>query len=731
MLVYEVMIISSLNQTFSYKNNAEPNLDLGDLVQVTFRNRKERGIIWNIADITEEKLSYQVKSIDFILYKNLLSTKLIEFISFAAYYNITTCGDILKMVISALGNNFEEVPNILYKLSDKNIELIQEKLNKKKSWQKVYTLLSDNKPRSKKEIMEHCSISHSVINNLIKKEFILPTAVYKNAQDITENNINLPTLLPNQVTALGQIEERLRQNGFTVVLIDGITGSGKTEVYFYIIKNTLLQNAHNQILVLLPEIILTTSVIEHFRNRFNIEPVMWHSSLSPKQREGNIISIISGKARLIIGARSALFLPYKNLSLIVIDEEHENSYKQEDNVIYHARDMAIARAKKENIPIILSSATPSIETYVNCEMGKYSKVSLKTRYSGIDLPSVNVIDINKDRAGKGKFISKTLQSEIINTVNEGKQVMLFLNRRGYAPIMYCTACHIKFKCPNCDVHLVEHRRTNNLHCHHCDYRMKIPFTCPHCNAENSLQSMWAGVERINEEIETFLSGKNISLITSDTVKTGKDVDFKIKEIIDGKIDIIIGTQILAKGLHFPALKLVGVIDADSGIFGQDFRSFEKTFQLLTQVAGRAGREQTLGKVYIQTTDPENKVLKAIANYDRDNFYRYEIQSRTNLPPFSRQILLIISSTNEDLSLLKSKEVAKKLSIYIAQNNYNVNVAGPTACQIKYLRRRYRFSILLRANRNVNMQHIVTSVISTIDFGKDLRIKIDVDPYSFV
>ena len=458
-----------------------------------------------------------------------------------------------------------------------------------------------------------------------------------------------PELSPDQTLAASRLTEKLAA-GYSTTLLDGVTGAGKTEVYFEAIAAALA--AGRQSLVLLPEIALSAQLLDRFASRFGAMPAVWHSDVGPAARRLTWRGVAEGETKVVLGARSALFLPYPNLGLIVVDEEHESAFKQEDGVIYHARDMAVARAHLADIPIVLVSATPSLETVVNAETGRYGRLYLPARHAGAALPRIGLIDMRRERPPARRFLSPALTAAVTRTLAAGEQAMLFLNRRGYAPLTLCRACGHRMQCPNCTAWLVEHRFQGLLRCHHCDHAEPIPASCPQCDNTGSFAPCGPGVERISDEVTELFPDARVSLLASDTVHTGfgngaATLREAIRKVRDHEIDIVIGTQIIAKGHHFPMLTLVGVVDADLGLTGGDLRASERTYQLLHQVAGRAGRAERPGQVLLQTYMPEHRVMQALADDRRDAFLAVEADERraAGMPPFARLAALIVSGAD--------------------------------------------------------------------------------------
>lgn len=541
-----------------------------------------------------------------------------------------------------------------------------------------------------------------------------------------------PELSPEQKNAVDVLSKKLGA-GFSVSLLDGITGSGKTEVYFNVI-NEALKKPEAQVLIMLPEISLTGQFLSKFKDRFGILPVLWHSSVTKAQRRDNWKAIISGDARVIVGTRSSLFLPYKNLSLIVLDEEHDGSYKQEEGVIYQGRDMAVLKSMVDKIPIILASATPSIETINNVNLGKYSVVKLTSRFGSAVMPDVELIDMRQNQPAKeswGKaWLSSILVKQIEEKLSAKEQVMLYINRRGYAPLVLCGKCGHRIQCPNCNVYLTAHNKDDTrCCCHHCGYSMRLPKVCPKCQAEDSWTLCGPGIERIEEEVKNRFPTVSVETISSDIITSQTRLNEIISKIAKSEVDIIIGTQILVKGHHFPNLTLVGVVDGDMSFSSSDLRANENTFQLLTQVSGRAGRDVKKGNVVIQTYNPENSVMQAIKNNDREAFVKQELIDRQNamMPPFSKLGALILSSKNK----LVLENVCAKLRQKMPVGLDNIQVYGPIDSPLSYLKNNYRKRFLLVVDRKIKIQDILKRWVSMVNIPSSVKLKVDIDPYNFM
>lgn len=515
-------------------------------------------------------------------------------------------------------------------------------------------------------------------------------------------------------------------DGYSTTLLDGVTGSGKTEVFCEAIAETIRRG--QQALVMLPEIAMTAALIDRFAARFGARPVEWHSGLSEKQRRLNWRAIATGQAQFILGARSALFLPYPDLGLIVVDEEHEAAYKQEEGVIYHGRDMAVARAHQGGIPVILSSATPSLETLFNVRQGKYGHVTLRQRFGSAGMPDIHLVDLRQYKMSAQEFISPPLFEALQKNMADGRQSMLFLNRRGYAPLTLCRGCGHRMQCPQCTSWLTEHKKSGRLHCHHCGYAAKLPPKCPACGTEGKFAACGPGVERVAEEIHTRLPSARYAIMASDTLDGPQGAQELVDKMARGELDLLIGTQIMAKGYHFPRLTLVGVVDGDLGLSGGDPRAAERTFQLLQQMAGRSGRGEDAGRVLLQTTAPDHPVMKAIVKGDRDGFMDAELREREayRLPPYWRLASLTVSG--EDLNAVI--KAAQHLADTAPQRD-DIRVLGPAPAPYAMLRGKHRHRVMIQAPRNVNLSALLRHWLGKIKLPNKLRLLIDIDPYSFL
>jgi primosomal protein N' (replication factor Y) len=531
---------------------------------------------------------------------------------------------------------------------------------------------------------------------------------------------------PDQQEVVDRLREAMHRKRYETLLIDGVTGSGKTEVYLEAVAEAIRQG--KQSVVLLPEISLTPQWLERFRNRFGSEPLKWHSHMTPAQRRKAWRQIVSGQAKVVVGARSALMLPYPDLGLIVVDEEHDTSYKQEEGIIYNARDMAVARGYHRAVPVVLVSATPSLETYVNAKEGKYTYLQMPYRHGEATLPKINLIDMKQVSQGTHRWLSPPLIEAMRKGVEAGEQTLLFLNRRGYAPLTLCRACGERLVCPNCTAWLVQHKANTRLQCHHCAYTMQLPPTCPGCEEKGTWVPCGPGVERLAEEVKSIISTARLLVMSSDLFDTPDELHQGIDAIQRGEVDIIIGTQIMAKGHHFPKLTVVGIIDADTGLSGGDLRACEKTFQLLQQVSGRCGRAEHRGEVFLQTYSPDHAVMQALLSDSKQDFFEQEILMRrqADMPPYTRLAAVICSSPQADAV----EEWVRHLR-RIAPQAPEVEIWGPAPAPLAKIRCHHRWRFLVRTPKNYPLQQYLKAWLGSLKQPHHLRVHVDIDPLSFV
>jgi primosomal protein N' (replication factor Y) len=578
-----------------------------------------------------------------------------------------------------------------------------------------------------RELALVADVSDAVIRGLVKAGAIEAVEVRVDdpfpAPDPTHGP---PDLSPEQQAAAASLVEAVEARAFAPILLDGVTGSGKTEVYFEAIAAAI--RSGRQTLVLLPEIALTEPFLKRFAARFGHAPVAWHSDLRQSQRRRAWRAIASGEALVTVGARSALFLPYRSLGLIVVDEAHESSFKQEDGVMYHARDVAVMRGRFESVPVILASATPAIETRQMVAQGRYAELKLPGRYGPATMPTIEPLDLIADPPPRGRWLAPKLVAALTENLEKGDQSLLFLNRRGYAPLTLCRTCGHRFQCPNCTAWMVEHRLVRRLQCHHCGHLIAPPAECPECHAEDSLVACGPGVERIADEVAALFPAARTAVVTSDTLwSPAKAAEF-VNRMEAGEIDIVIGTQLVTKGYHFPNLTLVGVIDADLGLSGGDLRAAERSFQQIAQVSGRAGRGAKPGRVFVQTHEPHAPVIEALVSGDADSFYAAETESRrtAGAPPFGRYAGIIVSSEKLDEAVSVARQIGRA-----APRVEGMQVYGPAPAPLAMLRGRHRQRLLVHARRALDVQDVIREWLGALEWPRGVRVAVDVDPYSFL
>jgi primosomal protein N' (replication factor Y) len=593
--------------------------------------------------------------------------------------------------------------------------------------QRVLALLADGMLRSKSEAAQEAGVSAGVINGLIDdgalETLVLPPEPVARQP---EPDHRPPEFTEAQRAAAEALRATVDKGGYSVTLIDGVTGSGKTEVYFEAVAETIRRG--RQVLILMPEIALTAQFLDRFAERFGVRPAEWHSELAPRLRARTWTAVAEGSVSVVAGARSALFLPYADLGLIVVDEEHDPAYKQEDGVRYHARDMAVVRAHEAKIPIVLASATPAVETVVNAKRGRYAHLHLPERFGGAHLPAVEAIDLRREGPPRGRFIAPRLAEAVKIAIERGEQALLFLNRRGFAPLTLCNACGHRLACPNCDAWLVDHRFRRRLVCHHCGYSIPLPEQCPKCQATGSFVAVGPGVERLEQEAAELFPGARMLVLSSDMVDSVERLRQELDDVAQGKFDLVIGTQLVAKGHHFPKLNLVGIVDADLGLANGDPRAAERTFQLLHQVVGRAGREEGRGVGLLQTHQPEHPVMRALIAQDREAFYAAEIavREKTQYPPFGRLASLLVSGADKHATEAQARRIAAA-----APHVEEVRVLGPAEAPLAVVRGRYRFRILVKAPRGFDLSAYLRQWLKRVPKAKGtLKLEVDVDPQSF-
>lgn len=732
-----VLLPNALDRPLDYKIScaAEGVGDEGDhcivpgqIVEVPFRRQKAYGILWEVLEQPSVDPK-KIRDINRIVDGIRLSEADLKFIAWMARYTMNPLGMVARLFLSNQAALEVASPKFAYQINNsfsktQNLTPKQEKVLQALDALKTYKTLQD--------LQDQGNCSAQVVKALLEKKAI--QVVHVKQEDTCSQidpNFAVPSYSPLQKQVITALKQDVLQGRYHCTLLDGVTGSGKTEVFFEAIAALLEQGG--QVLVLVPEISLTPQLLERFEARFGAKPAQWHSKLTPAKRRETYRALASGEVKVLIGARSALFLPYAHLCGIIVDEEHEGSYKQEEQIIYHARDMAVARAYHLDIPIVLVSATPSLESLFNAHQGKYTHLKLHERHGAAGFPEVQLIDMRssaplKSPGGISQWISDEMLADLKENLAAGDQSLLFLNRRGYAPLTLCSACGERLSCPHCSAWLVVHRDKNNLQCHHCGFTRHMLETCPKCDSKDSMVPCGPGVERIEEEVKRRLPGARTLVMASDAFEETEALLEAISAIQQGAYDVVIGTQIMAKGHNFPHLTYVGVIDADLGLSGGDLRASERTFQLLQQVSGRCGRHDKPGRVALQTYSPDHPVLKAMALGDRDGFIAFELEQRQlgKLPPFSRLVGLIFSGKNEDQVRTFVKQLRQK-----APGAQDIQLLGPVTAPLAILRGFHRWRFLLQAPKSTNLQGYITAWLDQIQIPSSIKVQIDIDPISFM
>src|SRR3954447_8522002 len=720
--VVDVLVPVALNQNYSYRVPRGMTLKPGDVVCVPLGAREVVAVVWADNANPDPRLHNRLKDVGEKLDVPPLKEELRSLVDWVANYTLSARGMVLRMTLR-MGENLGPERMRL------GVRLVGEPPRRMTpARRRLIEVLSDGLLHGKSDAAKEAGVSAGVIDGLVDEGTLtveaMPRPLAPPAPDPAHAQ---PEFTRQQRTAVDAMRALAANGTFHVALLDGVTGSGKTEVYFEAVAEIIRRG--KQTLILMPEIALTGQFLDRFALRFGVRPLEWHSELTPRTRQRNWAAIAGGQAPVVVGARSALFLPYADLGLIVVDEEHDQAYKQEDGAHYHARDMAVVRAHIAKIPIVLASATPSVETEVNARKGRYQRVPLPSRFGGQHMPHIEAIDLRRTPPQRGRFISPQLAGQIRLAIERREQALLFLNRRGYAPLTLCRACGHRFACTICDAWLVDHRFRQRLVCHHCGFSMPRPQICPHCAAEQSLVAVGPGVERLQEEAANLFPDARTMVLSSDLITSIETMRSELNEIAEGRVDIIIGTQLVAKGHNFPRLNLVGVVDADLGLGNGDPRAAERTFQLLNQVIGRAGREQGFGVGYLQTHQPEHPVMQALVACDRQAFYASEIDARerAGYPPFGRLAALIISAGDRP----SAESYARQLAA-IAPLDPQIRVGGPAEAPLAVIKGRYRFRLLVKSLRSVDLSGYLREWLAAAPKTKgNLKLVVDVDPQSFL
>ncbi len=720
--VVDVLVPVALDRAYSYRVPEALELAPGDIVCVPLGAREATAVVWADNPKPNPRLDNRLKDVEEKLELPPLRPELRSFVDWVAGYTVASRGMVLRMCLRMgehLGAARERVGVTLAGAAPARMT---------RARTRVLELLADGMTRVKSEAAREAGVSLGVIDGLID-EGTLQTVVLP-SEPVAEQpdpDFAPSEFTPDQSAAAATLKATLAKGGYSVTLIDGVTGSGKTEVYFEAVADAIRRG--RQSLILMPEIALTAAFLDRFAARFGTRPAEWHSELTPRRRARTWRAVAGGEVSVVVGARSALFLPYADLGLIVVDEEHDPAYKQEDGVRYHARDMAVVRGHIARIAVVLASATPSLETEVNARRGRYQRLKLPERFGGQSMPAVEAIDLRHERPPPGRFIAPTLAGAIATALERREQALLFLNRRGFAPLTLCRACGFRFSCPNCDAWLVDHRFRRELVCHHCGFATPHPPACPNCQAQNSFVAIGPGVERLEQEVRALFADARVLVLSSDLVVSVERMREEFAAIAAGKFDIVIGTQLVAKGHHFPMLNLVGVVDADLGLSNGDPRAAERTFQLLHQVIGRAGRDAGTGHGYLQTHQPEHPVMRALVAQDREAFYSAEIEMRekTHYPPFGRLASIVVSGPDKNDTAAHARALARAAPVHD-----EVRVLGPAEAPLALVRGRHRLRLLIKAPRNFDLSAYLREWLAAAPKKHGaIKLDIDVDPQSFL
>jgi primosomal protein N' (replication factor Y) len=719
--VVDILVPVALDQTYSYRVPAGLELAPGNLVSVSLGARECMGVVWAENPAPNPRLHNRLKDVDEKLDVPPLKAELRQFVDWVSSYTLASRGTVLRMALRMgdhLGPGREQVGVRLAGPPPQRVTPARAR---------VLRLVADGLTRSKGGAAKEAGVSTSVINGLIDEGALETVVIPPDPVALPPDpDFSKPEFSLAQLAAANMLRKTVEQGGYTVTLLDGVTGSGKTEVYFEAVAENIRRK--RQTLILMPEIALTAQFLDRFFGRFGTRPAEWHSQISPRKRAQIWAALAANEVSVIVGARSALFLPYADLGLIVVDEEHDPAYKQEDGAHYHARDMAVVRGSIAKIPVVLASATPSVESEVNARRGRYRHVHLPERFGGAHLPSIEAIDMRREGPPRGRFISPRLAEAVAISLTRGEQALLFLNRRGYSPLTLCRACGFRFRCANCDAWLVDHRFRRRLVCHHCGYSIPPPAECPNCHATESLAAVGPGVERLEQEAAELFPQARILVLSSDLVESVERLRQELDDVAEGRFDLVIGTQLVAKGHHFPKLNLVGIVDADLSLGNGDPRAPERTFQLLHQVVGRAGREEGRGFGYLQTHQPEHPVMRALISGDREAFYKSEIEQRerTGYPPFGRLAGLVITANERHDAEAYGRTLANA-----APRDEHVHVLGPAEAPIAVVRGRHRFRLLVKAPRTFDLSAYLRAWLAETPRPRgNVRLEVDVDPQSF-
>ena len=712
----QILFPVNVPEAFDYAVPPHLSVKVGDFVMAPIGKQIKIGVVWGQAAPSDRKL----KDIIDIKHTRALPAKMIDFVNWTADYNVVSKGLVLRMVIRSYKAMEPSAQVTLYRPKEGFGGKITPSRQK---------LLDEGGPFPARasEIAKRAGISAGVVKGFEAAGGLIAShGLVDPPFDVPDPDFGGHKLTDGQAAAAKELVLQVKQGGFSVSLLDGVTGSGKTEVYFEAAAEAIRQGG--QVLVLVPEIALTQASLRRFKARFGVEPAPWHSALGDAARRRTWREVAQGRAQLVVGARSALYLPYPNLKALIIDEEHDGSYKQEEGVIYNARDMAVVRGKVFGHAVILASATPTLESLENARQGRYAHIILPERPGAVTLPPIELIDLKDYPPEKGQYISQPLIETTQIVLDRGEQALFYLNRRGYAPLIICRACGEKLRSPDTDSWLVEHRATGRARCHHTGFSMPMPRACPHCKTEDSLTSVGPGVERVAEEAAMHFPNARIEVFSSDTAGSADKIADRMARMARGDIDILVGTQMVVKGHNFPHLTFVGVIDGDLSLAGGDMRAGERTYQTLVQVAGRAGRADKPGKAMIQTHQPEHEALQALAAGDRSRFIEAERTMRDllGLPPFGKLASIIVSGPDQSSAARFAKDI-----LSAAPRTDGIEISGPTEAPIARLRGRFRQRLLIQSESHLNLALYMSAWRKRVKIPPKCQFRVDIDPQNFM
>ncbi len=719
--VAEVLVPTGLDQTYSYSVPTHLDLAPGDVVAVPFGPREWQGVVWEVRDRVSAGAS-NLKSVARKLDSPPLAPNLRRFVEWVARYTLAPRGMVLRMALRGPDHDEPERMQVGVRL----VGPPPERMTPARA--RVIAAAEGGLAFGKRALAEAAAVSVGVVDGLVDEGTLEAVGIPPPPIAPRPDPDHATTALEDgQAAAARALVGAVAAASFGVTLLEGVTGSGKTEVYFEAVAEAV--RAGRQSLILMPEIALTGQFLARFEQRFGVRPAEWHSGVAGRRRERTFAAVASGEALVVAGARSALFLPFRTLGLVVVDEEHEAAYKQEDGVHYNARDMAVVRGQIEGCPVVLASATPSIESRVNAKRGRYRHLRLDSRFGGRALPSIAAIDMRVDAPERGRWLSPRLAQAVTQTLEAGEQALLYLNRRGYAPLTLCRACGHRFQCPNCTAWLVEHRFRRALVCHHCGHIERRPESCPSCGVADALIPCGPGVERLAEEVAERFPGHRALVLSSDFPGGTERLRRELDAVAAGEFRVVIGTQLVAKGHNFPFLSLVGVVDGDIGLSSGDPRAAERTFQVLQQVTGRAGRGDTAGRALVQTFQPDHPVMKALVSGDVERFYAEETAMReaAGLPPFGRLAALVVSAADRAQAETHARALAR-----CADPPPDVLLLGPAEAPLAVIRGRHRFRLLAKTPREFDLQGWLRGWLARAPKATgSVRVAVDVDPMSFL